>query len=137
MSYAKAAEAAEEAAARSRKTKPLNRQELEEQEVASDLAAVDRPVRESSGIASEAFSRAPLSTIRSPMDNVWFNGADRLRSKVPSPILGSIDQGEFSINSAGSTGLQTQASFGDNSFGGSNQGYRTEYDSSRVKVFNP
>jgi len=47
LSYAKAAEAAEEAAASSRKARPLNRLELEEQEVASVLAAVDRPTRES------------------------------------------------------------------------------------------
>ena len=126
LSYAKAAEAAEEAAARSRKTKPLNRQELEEQEVASDLAAVDRPVRESSGIASEAFSRAPLLTNRSPMDNVWTNGADRLRSKGPSPVLGSIDQVQVSSNSAGSIGLQTKA--------GNRTEYRTEYDSSRDQI---
>ena len=123
LSYAKAAEAAEEAAVRSRTARPLNRLELEEQEVASVLAAVDRPTRENSGVASEASSRVPLSTNRSPMDNVWINGADRLRSKGPSPVLGSIDQVEVSINSAGSIGLQTQADY--------RTGYRTEYDSSK------
>ena len=123
LSYAKAAEAAEEAAERSRRAKPLNRREPEEQEVASDLAAVDRSKRNSSEVASEASSRAPFTTNRSSIDSVWTKGADRLRSKVPSPILGSIDQGEVSINSAGSIGLQTQADY--------RTGYRTEYDSSK------
>ena len=134
MSYAKAAEAAEEAAARSRTARPLFRLESEEQEVASVLAAADRSSRENSGIAIEAFSRVPLSTNRSPSDNVWINGADRLRSKDPSPVLGSIDHARVPINSAGSIGLQTQADF--------RTGFRTEYDSSKdqgrpsAQVFN-
>ena len=134
LSYAKAAEAAEEAAERSRRAIPLNRHELDEQEEASDVAAVDGFRRKSSAVASEASARTS-STSRIPMDSAWSKGADRPRLRFPSPVLGSIDQVQGSINAAGSIGLQTQASLGVNSFGGrtesSNQGYRTEYDSSR------
>jgi hypothetical protein len=133
LSYAKAAEAAREAAVSSRKA-PLNRLEPEEQEVASVLAAADRPSRVGSGVVSETTSRLPLRTNRSPLDNVWTNGADRLRSTGLSSVPGSIDQGQVPLNSAGSIGLQKQPDF--------RSGFRTEYDSSidqdrpAVPVFN-
>ena len=121
--YAKAAEAVEEAAERLRRANLLNRHELEEQEVASDLSAANRSKRNSSAVASEASARAPFFTIRSSIDSVWTKGADRPRSKVPFPVLGSIDQVQFSISAAGSIGLQSEADY--------RTGYRTEYDSSK------
>jgi len=95
---------------------------------------VNRIKRKTTAVASEASARVP-SVTKSSIDSVWSKGADRLRLKVPPSVLGSIDQVQDSVNSAGSIGLQKRTDTSDKSSGGEsdihNNEYRTEYDSSR------
>ena len=95
---------------------------------------MNRIKRKTTAVASEASARVP-SVTKSSIDSVWSKGADRLRLKVPPPVLGSIDQVQDSVNSAGSIGLQKRTDTSDKSSGGEsdihNKEYRTEYDSSR------